>query len=330
MHDHQPPFLASASTGRKFADPDLTAKGEPRAQVALEALKTLWFNTGTLCNIECRNCYIESSPKNDRLVYLTREEVARFLDEIATLGLKTEEIGFTGGEPFMNPDFPAMLADTLARGFRVLVLTNAMQPLMRPKVQAALEALPEEDCKRLVFRISLDHYTAKLHDEERGAGSFAKALAGMHWLRDKGFRLHIAGRMCWGESQKQARAGYQALIEREGFAIDGADPRALVLFPEMDESADVPEITTACWDILGKKPSDMMCASSRMVVRRKGAARPTVLPCTLIAYREDFEMGSSLAEMLEADGGMFAKGAVKLCHPHCSKFCVLGGGSCSV
>ena len=98
----------------------------------------------------------------------------------------------------------------------------------------------------------------------------------------------------------------------------------------MDESADVPEITTACWDILGKKPSDMMCASSRMVVRRKGAARPTVLPCTLIAYREDFEMGSSLAEMLEADGGMFAKGAVKLCHPHCSKFCVLGGGSCSV
>jgi hypothetical protein len=30
-----------------------------------------------------------------------------------------------------------------------------------------------------------------------------------------------------------------------------------------------------------------------------------------------------------ADGGMFARGAVKLCHPHCAKFCVLGGGSCS-
>jgi len=26
---------------------------------------------------------------------------------------------------------------------------------------------------------------------------------------------------------------------------------------------------------------------------------------------------------------MFAGGAVKLCHPNCSKFCVLGGGSCS-
>ncbi len=39
----------------KFADPDWTATGEPRARVALRALETLWFNTGTLCNIECRN-----------------------------------------------------------------------------------------------------------------------------------------------------------------------------------------------------------------------------------------------------------------------------------
>jgi hypothetical protein len=40
-------------------------------------------------------------------------------------------------------------------------------------------------------------------------------------------------------------------------------------------------------------------------------------------------MGSTLAEAARADGGMFALGAVKLCHPHCAKFCVLGGGSCS-
>jgi len=40
-------------------------------------------------------------------------------------------------------------------------------------------------------------------------------------------------------------------------------------------------------------------------------------------------MGTTLAEAARADGGMFAKGAVKLCHVHCAKFCVLGGGSCS-
>ena len=43
---------------KKFQHPDITAKGEPRAQVSLKEAKTLWFNTGTLCNIECLNCYI--------------------------------------------------------------------------------------------------------------------------------------------------------------------------------------------------------------------------------------------------------------------------------
>jgi hypothetical protein len=67
-----------------------------------------------------------------------------------------------------------------------------------------------------------------------------------------------------------------------------------------------------------------------MIVKRKGALRPTVLPCTLISYDHAFDMGATLKEAAFADGGMFTAGAVKLCHPHCSKFCVLGGGSCSV
>src|SRR5260370_6301874 len=56
-----------------------------RSQVALRALNTLWFNTGTLCNLTCQHCYIESSPKNDRLAYLSAAEVGRYLDEIALL-----------------------------------------------------------------------------------------------------------------------------------------------------------------------------------------------------------------------------------------------------
>ena len=62
----------------KFRDPDWTASGERRAQVPLQALRTLWINTGSLCNIECRNCYIESSPENDRLVYMNSRR-GRFL-----------------------------------------------------------------------------------------------------------------------------------------------------------------------------------------------------------------------------------------------------------
>jgi hypothetical protein len=81
---------------RKFRDPDTTAKGEKRAAVALAKLETLWFNTGTLCNLTCTNCYIESSPTNDALAYLTPGEVSDYLDEIAALGWPVREIGFTG------------------------------------------------------------------------------------------------------------------------------------------------------------------------------------------------------------------------------------------
>ena len=59
----------------KFRDPDTTADGQDRAVVALTHLRTLWFNTGSLCNITCRNCYMDSSPTNDDLVYLSREDV---------------------------------------------------------------------------------------------------------------------------------------------------------------------------------------------------------------------------------------------------------------
>ena len=305
---------------KKFTDPEWTATGEPRAKVLLKALETLWFNTGTLCNIECRNCYILSSPSNDALVYLTLAEVESYLDEIAALGLPTAEIGFTGGEPFMNPDIIAMAEAALARGHRVLILTNAMRPMMRTRVRKGLAALAARFNDRLVLRVSLDHYSAVRHDEERGQGSFAITMDGMRWLRDAGVQMAVAGRSLWGEDPVTARAGYAALFAAERFAIDAGRPAECVLFPEMDAHAPVPEITTACWSILGKDPDSVMCASARMVVKRRGAMRPAVLACTLLAYDPQFELGNTLAE---------ATGEVALNHPHCAKFCVLGGASCS-
>ncbi len=305
----------------KFRDPHRTVDGAQRAQVALSNARTLWFNTGTLCNITCVNCYIESSPSNDRLVYMATDEVVDFLDQIDARAWPVEEIGFTGGEPFMNPDIIAMIEAALARGYRVLVLTNAMAPMMRPKVQAGLLALREAHGDRLCLRVSLDHWQGARHDAIRGRGSFEKTLAGMRWLAGNGFNMAVAGRALWEISEADSRAAYGAFFAENNFKIDAQDPGQTVLFPEMDESVEVPEITTACWDILGKSPDQVMCASSRMVVKRKGAARPAVLACTLLAYDRRFELGASLQE---------AEGAVALNHPHCAKFCVLGGAACSL
>ncbi len=308
------PLLAEA----KFRDPQLTASGEIRASVHLTELKTLWFNTGTLCNLTCSNCYIESSPTNNRLVYLTVSEVTAFLDELDYVGSSLEEVAFTGGEPFMNPDLVAMVAVSLERGYSVLILTNAMRPML--KCADDLLKLQAQHGDKLTLRVSLDHYSEPLHDLYRGERAYTRALDGIRWLSAHGFGINLAGRTLWKESEKMIRDGFARLCTREEIAVDSYDPSQLILFPEMDETLDVPEITDACWSLLNVDPDDMMCATSRMIVKRKGENRPVVLPCTLLPYDPEFELGDTLTK---------AESDVKLNHPHCSRFCVLGGGSCS-
>jgi len=293
----------------KFRDPDRVVGGDRRARVALERLETLWINTGTLCNLACRTCYIESSPVNDALVYLSLAEAEQYFDEAAALGTRT--IGFTGGEPFMNPDMIGMMRSGLARGFELLVLTNAMRPMRR--FEAALAGIGREQGGRVVMRVSLDHYRQGPHEAERGPGTWHKALDGLVWLARGGFRVAVAGRRAGPEAA--ARAGYERLFGELGVEVDH-----LVLFPTMDASADVPEIGEACWDILHVSPAAMMCASSRMVVKARGAPRPHVVACTLLPYDARFALGETLAA---------AARPVPLNHPHCARFCVLGGASCS-
>lgn len=304
----------------KFIDPTTTAKGETRATVALSNPQTLWFNTGTLCNIECVNCYIASSPTNDALVYITSDEVVEYLDQLETRNWGVKEIAFTGGEPFMNPQMIEITEQSLARGYDVLILTNAMRPMMRKSMQAGLLRLNAAYPGKLTLRISVDHYRADLHDAERGVGAFEKTLTGMGWLRDNGFRMAVAGRSVFADTDEDSRAGYATFFAENNFKIDAQDPAMTVLFPEMDERIEVPEITTACWGILDKSPDAIMCASSRMVIKRKGAEKPSVLACTLLPYAPEFELGETLEE---------AERDVALNHPHCAKFCVLGGASCS-
>jgi len=299
----------------KFRDPLVTAKGETRARVRLERLATLWFNTGTLCNITCAGCYIESSPTNDRLAHLTPADAAPFLAEAPA----DAEIGFTGGEPFLNPHMIELMRLALKSRRRVLVLTNAMAPMMRPRVRTGLLALRAAYANRIVLRVSLDRPDAAGHDRERGAGSFAITLKGIDWLAANGFRIALAGRL-WGEPEAALRERFGDLIASRGWAVDPQSSAELVLFPEMDARVDVPEITTACWGILHKSPADVMCASSRMIVKRAGAERAAVVACTLLPYDPQFELGPTLAA---------SPSEVALNHPHCAKFCVLGGGRCA-
>ena len=312
--------ILNLDSGSKFQDPHTTQDGKQRAHVILKKLKTLWLNTGTLCNLSCENCYIESTPRNDRLSYLSLNEVVPYLEEISNADYGTSEVGITGGEPFMNPDILGIIRAGLQRGFSVLVLTNGMRPMMRPSIQSGLLELKAEFNKKLTIRVSVDHFKQALHEKERGTGSWPPLVRGLRWLSENGFQIAIAGRTQWEESEHELREGFSQFFEENEIRIDAWDPQELTLFPEMEDLNNVPEITTDCWDILGVSRDDMMCASSRMIVKHKGQAQPSVMACTLIAYDASFNLGSTLRE---------ASKRVQLNHAHCAKFCVLGGGKCS-
>lgn len=296
----------------------ITGKGESRAYVDLIKLETLWFNTGTRCNLQCENCYIESSPTNDELLFITRKEVESYLNEIVELDLGTKNISFTGGEPFINKEMLPILKLCLERNYQVLILTNAYRAIDRYFDDLAV--LNQNYPGKFSLRVSLDHYTAEIHDKERGKGTFTRTLNTIKKLTDLGLDLSIAGRSLAHESRVQALAGYQNLLDEYDIDLDVSTGENIVIFPEMSSSKDVPEITTACWDILNVHPDQQMCSSERMVVKRKGSDEPVVLPCTLIAYDEQFELGKTLKESFQR---------VYLNHPYCAQFCVLGGASCS-
>jgi sulfatase maturation enzyme AslB (radical SAM superfamily) len=302
----------------KFNDPYTTAKGEVRASVELKSLKILWFNTGSLCNLACENCYIESSPRNNRLSFINEKEVANFLTEIKEQSHPVELIGFTGGEPFANPYMISILRKTLEEGFEVLVLTNAYKAIK--KYYESLLSLRDDFGDKLKIRISLDHYSQEMHEAERGKGTFQETLETIKFLVKNNIHTSIAGRSLKKEPSDLALQGYQDLLTSKAINLKLYLGENIVIFPEMDQNKDVPEITVGCWDILNINPSDQMCSSERMIIKKKGNTDLTVMPCTLLAYDEQFELGTTLKNSVKK---------VQLNHRFCAEFCVLGGASCS-
>ena len=299
---------------KKFSNKQYTISGEKRAYVNFNGLKTLWFNTGTLCNLSCKDCYIESSPRNDRLLYLSHEDVCKYLNEIETSNINCKSIGITGGEPFMNKDIIKIISTCLNKDRELLILTNAMQPLQNKKCML----LNFQENNNLKFRISLDHYTKEKHEKIRGKNSWDKTINGIIWLHNNNFNISIASRSLY-ENEKLLRKGYKNLFEQLNLNLDVCNNNDLVLFPEMNNLTDTPEITTACWSLLGVNPNNLMCSNSRMIVKRKENNKTHVVACTLLPYTKEYDYGEDLNNSFKT---------TYLNHPHCSKFCVLGGANC--
>ena len=187
----------------KFENKFLTVSGKQRAFIKTKQFKTLWFNTGTLCNLTCKNCFMESSPTNDQLSYLSFEEFKNYIDESMVKNYGTKEVGFTGGEPFMNKDIIKMIEYSLKNGFNTLVLTNAMKPMLNKK-----EQLLNLKSSNLTIRVSIDHYKKEKHELIRGQNSYDVMMMGLKWLNDNDFNYALATRLLWNEKEDVVRKNF--------------------------------------------------------------------------------------------------------------------------
>ncbi len=144
----------------------------------------LWLYSNFHCNLACTYCCASSSPRADpRLMSVAVAATAAA--EFAAQGGR--ELLVTGGEPFLHPQIADLIAATSAY-VPVTVLTNAMV-VEQGRRRAALESL---DRDTVTLQVSLDSAAPGLHDRRRGAGSHAKAVAGIRLVRQLGFRVRVA------------------------------------------------------------------------------------------------------------------------------------------
>lgn len=290
-----------------------TPAGQPRGYIESQALVELWFHTGTNCNLACPFCLEGSKPRDNRIEFLTLEDVKPFVAEALELGVT--KFSFTGGEPFVNPSFMQILGYALEHR-PCFVLTNGTAPLLNRMAQVVRF---KEKPNPLSFRISLDHPNPARHDEARGKGSFRKAIRALSLLHTEGFGVSIARLMEPGEDSETIDGSYAPLLCEAGLPAD----LRIVKFPDLlrpGSIANVPNVTEKCITTYttAERRALFMCGFSRMIVKKDG--RLGVYACTLVDDDEDFDLGGTLRESLDV--------RIRLKHHRCYS-CFACGSTCS-
>lgn len=276
-------------------DPATRSDARPSAPAAaprfpvqpLEHLDALWLQVaGTLCNLACTHCFVSCGPGDARHALMGRDEVAARVAEGLALGVR--EFYLTGGEPFLHPDLPAILADTLAHG-PCTVLTNGT--LFTRARLAELARLSDATRHSLEVRVSLDGLDAAAHDRVRGAGSFARALEGLRALEAHGLLPIVTVTQHDDEDPLAFRARAVERLRAAGLARPrlkilplfrlGREARARGHDPA-ETLAGVPQERLA--------PGALQCGGCRAVTARG------VFVCPLLVDEPGGRMGATLAE----------------------------------
>lgn len=137
------------------------------------------------CNLLCKHCYLDAAPTGQTSLPL--ELVVRSMGEAPELGIA--RVWLSGGEPFMYPELPEVLAYASEQeSYEVHISTNGTL------IGAAEAALARE--AGVYVQVSIDG-PETYHDETRGReGAFRRASQGIGHLVTAGVPVGIVATIC--------------------------------------------------------------------------------------------------------------------------------------
>ena len=154
------------------------------AMPQLQAPLTINWAINNSCNFACSHCY----SREDTHEELARDVLYACLEKVAKAGVFS--INFGGGEPLLHPNLLEIASFASGLGLRVSMNSNGWL-IDRDK------ALVLKQAGFTKVGISVDSHLPEVHDGFRGvAGSHARALAALGYLKEAGITTSISTVIC--------------------------------------------------------------------------------------------------------------------------------------
>ena len=177
--------MAHAPTEKMAGPASLTDFDDQVARAGLPGLysaarlEVIQVNIGLVCNLICRHCHVNSSPRRtEAMDWKTMDAILRLAEE---LDVKTIDI--TGGAPEMNPEFRRFVTAIREQNREVIVRTN-LTILLEPEY----EDLPEFFRARQAQLVaSLPCYSEENVDAQRGNGVYQESIEAIQRLNRVGY-----------------------------------------------------------------------------------------------------------------------------------------------
>lgn len=147
------------------------------------------------CQNRCTFCYASSPDRGPDVPEMSTDEVKLILDRIMDEA-RCPTVSFTGGEPTLRQDLPALIAYGKSKGMRVNLITNGLRCASEDFVAALAEAGLDS------AQVSLEGPTAAIHDAiTQHPGAFERATRAVHLLRQAGIHTHTNTTICGGNRE---------------------------------------------------------------------------------------------------------------------------------